>query len=91
MMTSPTRSHAHHWRLGVPRDGVVRGQTPDLAEHICCLPSCTTSFTPVQPHQKFCTPSHRYDGSRLRHALPVAQRYLQDVLDQLVDDPVVPS
>ena len=49
----------------------------------CRLPDCDITFVPVQMSQRYCTPTHRFDAARLRTAIPVAQRYLGRVLDQL--------
>lgn len=70
---------------------MARGYKAGLAERVCRFPDCGGSFPPIQERQRYCSPARRHDANRLKRAIPVAQRYLQRVLDQLGDDPVVPS
>ncbi len=68
---------------------VTRGHQPGLSRRICRLPGCDAIYTPVQPRQRYCVPAHRHDANRLKTAIPVAQDYLQRVLDELADDAAV--
>ena len=65
---------------------MARGQSPDLVGRVCRLPGCDIFFTPCQPHQRYYSPAHRYDASRLRRAIPIALEYFAEVLAKLDED-----
>jgi len=62
---------------------MTQNHKTDPTSRKCRLPDCDITFVPVQETQRYCSPAHRFDAARLRTAIPVAQRYLGRVLDQL--------
>ena len=62
---------------------MTRGQESNLTARRCALPDCATEFVPTQRTQRFCTPGHRHDAKRLRHAIPLAVAYLERVLAEM--------